>query len=153
MKGHWIQKPKLDTTVMFVHGILSSAEECWKNDNGAYWPDLLAQETELKGLGVYTFTYNTSIFSGNYNLSDVADALKEHLRLDVVLKEGKCLIFVGHSMGGIIARKYIVVRQADLISLNVSIGLFLVASPSLRLRVCQLDNIPCKNPELKKCTS
>jgi len=92
---------------------------------------LLAQETELNGLGVYTFTYNTSIFSGNYNLSDVADALKEHLRLDDVLKEGKCLIFVCHSMGGIVARKYIVDRQADLISLNVSIGLFLVASPSL----------------------
>lgn len=131
MKGQWIQIPQQDITVIFVHGILSSAEKCWKNDNGVYWPELLIQEPGLEGLGIYTFTYNTSIFSGNYHLGDVVDALKEHLRLDDLLKDGKRLIFVCHSMGGIVVRKFIVDRQTDLINLNIQIGLFLVASPSL----------------------
>ncbi|MFW5640274.1 MAG: hypothetical protein ACOC0H_03815 [Thermodesulfobacteriota bacterium] len=48
MKGTWIQKPKGETTVVFVHGILSSGEACWRNRNGAYWPELLKNEN--KGL-------------------------------------------------------------------------------------------------------
>jgi hypothetical protein len=131
MTGQWIQKPQQDTTVIFVHGILSSAEKCWKNSNSAYWPELLKQDKELNGLGIYTFSYNTSVFSGNYCLSDVVDSLKEYLKLDDLLSQEKRLIFVCHSMGGIVVRKFIVDRQAYLIDLNIKIGLFLVASPSL----------------------
>ena len=28
--------------VVFVHGILSDGVRCWKNENGTYWPELLA---------------------------------------------------------------------------------------------------------------
>ena len=131
MKGDWIQKPQQDTTVIFVHGILSSSEECWKNDNGTYWFNLLKEDTKLAGLGIYTFSYNTGIFSGDYSLNDAVDALKARLELDDVLKQNHRLIFVCHSMGGIVVRKYIVERQIDLINLDIQIGLFLVASPSL----------------------
>jgi hypothetical protein len=58
------------------------------------------------------------------------DALKVHMRLDGVL-ESKQLIFVCHSMGGIVVRKYIVERAAELIKAGKEIDLFLVASPSL----------------------
>ena len=118
MKGEWIQKPQQDITVIFVHGILSSAEDCWRHGNGTYWPELLVREEQFEGLGIYTFTYATSIFSGNYHLGDVVDALKEQLRLDNLLGEGQQLIFVCHSMGGIVVRKMIVDRQTDLIELK-----------------------------------
>lgn len=131
MKGQWIQNPQQDTTVVFVHGILSNAENCWTHANGAFWPELLSQEPEFQTLGIYAFTYKTGIFSGNYQLSDAVDCLKEHLRWDQVLKPKHRLIFVCHSMGGIVVRKYIVDRQTDLIDFETAIGLFLVASPSL----------------------
>jgi hypothetical protein len=130
MKGEWIQEPKCDTSVVFVHGILSSGEACWQCKNGVYWPKLLRQEEELEGLGIYVFTYRSDIFSGNYQLGDAVDSLKELLRLDHLL-EGKRIIFVGHSMGGIVVRQYLVVQQTDLIERDVEVGLFLVASPSL----------------------
>jgi hypothetical protein len=42
------------------------------------------------------------------------------------------IIFVCHSMGGIIARRFLVKEQSDLIKRGLNkIGLFLVASPSL----------------------
>jgi alpha-beta hydrolase superfamily lysophospholipase len=63
-------------------------------------------------------------------LGDIVDALKEHMRLDGVLASDR-LIFVCHSMGGIVVRKYIVERQAELIEAGKEIDLFLVASPSL----------------------
>jgi alpha-beta hydrolase superfamily lysophospholipase len=63
-------------------------------------------------------------------LGDIVDALKEHMRLDGVLASNQ-IVFVCHSMGGIVVRKYIVERAAELIGAGTEIDLFLVASPSL----------------------
>jgi hypothetical protein len=131
MHGEWIRRPKdAAASAVFVHGILSSGETCWRHDNGCCWPGLLKNEPELGSLGIYVFTYETGIFSGSYRLSDIVDALKEHMRLDGVLKSNR-LVFVCHSMGGIVVRKYIVERAAELIGAEKKIDLFLVASPSL----------------------
>jgi hypothetical protein len=130
MQGQWIRKPQGKASAVFVHGILSSAETCWLNANGSYWPELLKNEPELERLGIYVFTYQTGIFSGSYRIGDVVDALKEHMRLDGVLKCNQ-LIFVCHSMGGIVVRKFIVERAAELIGAGKEIDLYLVASPSL----------------------
>lgn len=47
MHGEWLRKPTGTTTVVFVHGILSSGEKCWQHANGAYWPELLNHEPDL----------------------------------------------------------------------------------------------------------
>jgi small GTP-binding protein len=131
MQGEWIRRPQgAAASAVFVHGILSSGETCWRNDNGCFWPELLKNEPELGSLGIYVFTYETGIFSGSYRLGDVVDALKEHVRLDGVL-ESKQLIFLCHSMGGIVVRKFIVERAIELIGTGKEIDLFLIASPSL----------------------
>jgi pimeloyl-ACP methyl ester carboxylesterase len=130
MNGEWVRKPSRGTTVVFVHGIISTSEACWRHADGGYWPTLVAEEELLATVGVYVFTYRTDIFSGTYRLSDVVDALKEHARVDGVLDNDR-IIFVCHSMGGIVVRKLLVERQYDFMSSNKVIGLFLIASPSL----------------------
>ncbi len=130
MRGEWLQNPTSNTAVVFVHGILSSGESGWRNANGAYWPTLLQSEKDLHGLGLYVYSYQTDIFSGNYQLGDVVDDLKERMKLDGVLKNRR-ILFVCHSMGGIVVRQYLVTRALDLIEAEAHVGLFLVASPSL----------------------
>ncbi|MFL0587502.1 hypothetical protein ACH0BU_12760 [Sphingomonas olei] len=90
----------------------------------------MARDADLLEVGVYLFTYKTGFFSGTYHLGDAVDALKEHLRLDGVVTAAG-VVFVCHSMGGIVVRKYLVSRTVDLIESDVPIALFLVASPSL----------------------
>jgi pimeloyl-ACP methyl ester carboxylesterase len=116
--------------VVFVHGILSDNEKCWHHKDGAYWPTLIADHAPLSEVGIYEFTYQTGIFAGSYSLGDVVDSLKEALVLDDVLGANR-IIFVAHSMGGIVVRRYIVQRLSDLEERGTEIGLFLVASPSL----------------------
>lgn len=131
MKGTWLNKPsERSVAVIFIHGILSSSSDCWTHPEGIHWPTQLANENEFSKFGIYTFEYKTDFFSGHYSLNDVVDALKEKLALDSV---GDCetLIFVCHSMGGIVARKYIVQNAANLERNDKKIGLFLIASPSL----------------------
>lgn len=136
MQGTWLRRPCTDPpsplgslVVVFVHGILSSGEDCWRGKEGQSWPELLLDDPNLEFAGVYLFTYQTGVFSGSYSISDVADALKEHGRLDGVWACSR-IVFVCHSMGGIVARKFIVDR--GLLELtDRRLGLFLVASPSL----------------------
>ncbi|MFN7985453.1 MAG: FHA domain-containing protein [Vicinamibacterales bacterium] len=127
--SRWIQPPTNGTAIVFVHGVLSDGEVCWRSDT-AYWPDLLKASPELAGTGIYVFSYKTSITSGNYSVSDAVDLLAERLRFDNLLDLSH-LTFVCHSMGGIVARQFLVTRQLMLVQRGIRIGLFLVASPSL----------------------
>src|SRR5436309_3481498 len=102
MKGHWIRKPKGSVAVVFVHGILSSGETCW-GEPGRTWPDLLKAEPDLDPIGLYLYSYQTDMFSGSYRLSDIVDDLTERANLDGIF-DSKQIIFVCHSMGGIIVR-------------------------------------------------
>lgn len=130
MKGQWIQKPSSAPTVVFVHGVLSNGEACWTSKSGAYWPTLVSGETSLANVGVYVFTYETGIFSGTYRVDDAVDSLREHLSLDLP-PEPQSLIFVCHSLGGIVVRKLLVDRASEFAQAAQPIGVFLVASPSL----------------------
>jgi hypothetical protein len=87
-------------------------------------------ERTLSSVGVYAFSYRTDLLSGNYRIGDAADLLHATLDLEDLLKVKK-LIFVCHSLGGIVARRFIVARQIELLEKELHIGLFLVASPSL----------------------
>lgn len=130
MQSKWIREVSgSNLTVIFVHGVLSNGDDCWENkQTGTYWPGLLENEPDFASIGIYVYTYQTDLFSGTYSLSDVVDDLKERLHLDGALNSEN-LVFVCHSMGGIVVRKYLVSRQHDLN--GITVGLYLVASPSL----------------------
>lgn len=133
MKGRWIRKlgeTASPMVVVFVHGILSNGEACWLHQNGTYWPELLSRHEDLREAGIYEFTYHTGFFSGSYDLGNVVDALKECLHLDDVYRARK-IVFVAHSMGGIVVRRYVVQRCDELVERGAELGLFLIASPSL----------------------
>jgi Alpha/beta hydrolase family len=137
MKGEWKRRSENGAAVAFVHGVLSSGETCWQNANGTYWPTLLEDESTVKKVGIYVFTYRTNIFSGTYRLGDVVDALKEHMRVDRVF-DCRTLVFVAHSLGGLVVRKLLVERVTDFSDKHILVGLFLVASPSLGSRYANM---------------
>lgn len=130
MKGEWINDQSSKTNIVWVHGILSKGEKCWSNSNGTYWPQLLSTDTKVRDVGNFVFTYKSNPFSGDYSIADIVDYLKELIRLEGII-ESENIVFVCHSMGGIVVRKYLTDRSFDLIKNNTKIGLYLIASPSL----------------------
>jgi hypothetical protein len=116
--------------VVFVHGILSSGDFAWGEPS---WPELLKQETEFSSIGIYIFTYRTSLGSRTYSIVDVANTLRERLRQEKLLDTRK-IVFVCHSMGGIVVRRFLCANQTELLEKKLKIGLFLIASPSLGAR-------------------
>lgn len=127
--GEWVRHPKGEAAVVFVHGILTKPQNAWGKTK-VYWPDLLCAEPSLSNVGVYVLSYRSDPFSKNYNVGYAVDFLYSNLRLDGVLKL-RSLVFVCHSMGGIVVRQFLVKRQLELVRKKTRIALFLVASPSL----------------------
>ena len=128
--GTWIRKPSNNACVVFIHGFLSDGINCWTNENGTYWPSLLSEEREFEELGIYTVTYHTEYFSGNYSIEDATKACWEYMKLDGVLSSTN-IVFVCHSMGGIVARRlYVKYKNDDLLD-NLNANFFLLASPSI----------------------
>jgi pimeloyl-ACP methyl ester carboxylesterase len=136
---HCVRESASDLIVIFVHGILSSGETAWGHPS---WPELLANDPDLQGqdIGVFVFTYQTSLRSRSYSVADVSDALREHFTLADLWRVGK-VVFVCHSLGGIVVRRFLVANQARLIKLQPTIGLFLVATPSLGSRDANLFSL------------
>jgi hypothetical protein len=129
-QGKWARKTKNRLNVIFIHGI-NSGDDGWRNENGSFWPKLLEDEGELVDIGIYVFSYRTGMNTGSYSLSDIVDSFREYFILDDLISS-VAVIFVCHSMGGIIARRFLVNQYSMLIERELNkIGLFLVASPSL----------------------
>jgi hypothetical protein len=137
MKGEWKRRSENGAAVVFVRGALSSGDASWQNPNGTYWPSLLENEPSMEKIGIYVFTFRMSIFSRANRLGDVVDALKEHIRVDGVFDCHK-LVFVARSIGGLVVRKLLDERVTDFKDKHISVGLFLVASPSLGPRYANI---------------
>lgn len=128
MRESWLQRPQSNTAIVFVHGIFSSSAKCWTHKNGVCWPEMVRTSPTLSHLGVYLFEYKTGAFAGSYGLPDAVDSLKEHWKLDG-LDLLTNVIFVCHSMGGIVTRKFLLDNAVNL--QGKRIGIFLLGSPTL----------------------
>ncbi|MCU1249752.1 MAG: hypothetical protein JWQ49_2781 [Edaphobacter sp.] len=126
MCAKWVEQASGPAAVVFVHGVLSSGDDCWANVNGAYWPNLVA--SSAPELSVYVTTYRTGLDSRTFSVNNASDSLFEELELDGVMQR-RLIVFVCHSMGGLVVRRMLVAKRRHFV--GKQIGLFLVASPSL----------------------
>lgn len=137
MSFRFLHVPKLsaDPVLIFVHGILSSAHGCWLADNGTWWPDVVKHDPAFADCGVATFEYVSAITGTRVSISDAAGSLWEALDSEGLIAPGRLLIFVCHSMGGIVVRKMLVKEQFKIVNAGMHlVGLFLVASPTMGSR-------------------
>ncbi|MNM49178.1 hypothetical protein D3C81_601780 [compost metagenome] len=129
----WHIENESNTVFVFVHGFFSDSRKCWKSTNGVYWPDLLLNDNRFESPSIYMAGFFTDVDSKNYAISDCANEVFDALKLpsfenkDPVLKR-KNLVFVCHSLGGIVVR-YMLENNREAF-LDKNIGLALIASPS-----------------------
>jgi pimeloyl-ACP methyl ester carboxylesterase len=140
--GHnnlWHEDRNSDQVIVFVHGVLSDSHGCWyrkpvDSRSGVYWPSLVRDDRRLRNFSIYLGGYYTSIHSNQYDVSDCAQELFNGLEYRAE-QEGarsvldhKTIVFVCHSMGGIVVRYMLTYRPKKFE--DKCIGLALIASPS-----------------------
>lgn len=129
----WHTKNGNDTVFVFIHGFFSDSTSCWTSYNGAYWPDLVSTDMRLGNPSIYMAGYYTDVDSGAYSVADCAREVVDGLTRPGV--DGTAaplskfnLVFVAHSLGGIVLR-YMLEHNRELFS-DKNVALILIASPS-----------------------
>lgn len=124
--------------IVFVHGLGGSARRtwCWKRDVANFWPQWLPEDLQFAPHRISSFGYNANFKGAATNL-DITDFAKDLLlHLHAILRRDDShagpIIFVAHSMGGLVVKKAYVLGKhhreySDLIA-RVS-GIIFLATP------------------------
>lgn len=102
--------------VIFVHGLAGDARSTWTNSNGTYWPALLATDPEFRSFDIYVFEYDTSFWAPCQSVPDVADALRRFTEDKRIFSRYDRVVFVAHSLGGVIVREFLIRFQSAIAS-------------------------------------
>lgn len=100
-----------DRVIVFVHGVLGDARATWTAANGAYWPALLLGDETFKDFDIYVYDYPSPLFAVSYSIDELADNLRLLLDSASVFDLHREVLFVCHSMGGLIVRAFLLKYQ------------------------------------------
>src|ERR1051325_3926402 len=94
--------------IVFVHGIFGRGTDTWTNaTTHAYFPALVRDDPSFKDADIWVHEFPSPRFGRSYTIDELADHLGRHLQNDNVITNHQEVVFVAHSMGGIIVRDYL----------------------------------------------
>ena len=138
--------PTNDGVIIFVHGIFGDAKSTWLNaQSGMYFPKMVADDKVFKGFDVYSFGYNTPHFTQSLNIDELAENMRLHLEDADVFKYKK-IVFVCHSMGGLVTRAFLIKYREQIASKTKMIYLF--STPSNGSEIASAAKFLSNNPQL-----
>ncbi|MFC4707029.1 esterase/lipase family protein [Paraburkholderia caffeinitolerans] len=141
--------------VVFVHGIFGSTKGTWTNDNGTTFFQLLKADPEVgPKVDVFAFGFESKMFNGGGSLDvrEGANKLKLYLYSEHVL-DYPVVVFVGHSMGGLVVLRYLASNIDRDSSLSGKVPLVvLYASPQEGAQIASIAKLALENPALAHMT-
>lgn len=102
----WVRPPAHDTVVIFMHGLWGDANGTWRSAANTSWPEMLATDDAFKNVDIYVAEYPTQRGRPGLTIPEISTLLRDPLR--EVFETHSRVVFVAHSMGGIIVRDLIV---------------------------------------------
>lgn len=98
--------PCQKAAVVFIHGLMGS-KETWQNGT-SFWPSLLATDPDIGDkVDVYRVDFDSYLFAPGPSIVDVLGELQEQLDSLFETNQYSKIFLVGHSLGGNIARAYL----------------------------------------------
>lgn len=127
-----MRQANAETSIVFVHGILSDGAAAWGSDK-VTWPALLRDDARFGAPSIFVAQYATKLSSGSqWRIHDAAEQLFDRLRVRDEqgrrILDAKNIVFVAHSMGGIVVRDILVSKKSAF--RDKAVGVFLVSSPA-----------------------
>jgi pimeloyl-ACP methyl ester carboxylesterase len=146
----WVRQhaPRVTTAVVFIHGIFGNTLGTWTADGGgsSFFQLLFNDPTVGQYVDVYAFGFTSQMFGGgSFDIQEAADKLQTYVDHDVLQQGYRQIIFVGHSMGGLVILKYLLTHREMLN--RVPLVVF-YATPQTGAQIADVANKIARNPAL-----
>lgn len=139
--------PKRKNVIVFVHGVVGDYQSTWTNEkNGAYWPQLVAKDPNFRDANVYVHRFESPKLETAQDIEELATRLGDFLSRDGVIRDHDQIVFVCHSMGGLITRAFLV--QARLSAKKVPL-IYFFGTPTAGANAASLVNLVSRNPQFR----
>jgi len=141
-----------EKVIVFVHGFGGDGVGTWTNGTtGAYFPDLLRGDSVFDDTDIWVDDYRSAC-TRSYSVDEIADHLHRRLDDDNVIRNHRQIIFVAHSMGGLVVRAYLLKYRDKLPAERVPM-LYFFATPSSGAELANIAKVFCRNgsiPDMAK---
>jgi triacylglycerol esterase/lipase EstA (alpha/beta hydrolase family) len=132
--------------VVFVHGIFGTKNDTWMNHRESF-PTLLATDPSLeKNVDVFFFEYFTPKFSTAASIVGLADQLRGSLDDHGVFEDHQQVVFLSHSMGGLIVRQFLLTKRDRVAKVPM---LYFYATPTNGSELTTIAKQISSNPQLR----
>ncbi|WP_454259097.1 esterase/lipase family protein [Pseudoxanthomonas mexicana] len=134
--------------VVFVHGIFGTTKGTWTNKEGVTFFDLIKKNPDIGSkIDVYAFGYTSDMFKeGSLDIYSAADKLDGFLMADKVW-EYKTVVFVGHSMGGLVTMQLLLNKRQHLSQVPLVV---FYATPQEGSTLASIGEVFLPNPALSQ---
>jgi pimeloyl-ACP methyl ester carboxylesterase len=135
-------------TVVFIHGVMGNATSSWRAPASPGWPRILASDPQIGGTArVISLAYLSGPLGSASGIHEIATRLAARLH-DRVFAGSSKVVFITHSMGGIIARHMLLEMSRQWPEDYGKVrGVFFLATPSGGSEVAKLASWVSSNPQ------
>ena len=145
-QSRYVRRQNADTVIVFVHGIFGGAVGTWTNPgSGAYWPQMIADDAVFQNPDVYVYAYSSPYIGHSYTIDELIENMRLVLSNDEVFQKHKKVVFICHSMGGIVVRGFLKRYQVNAPQVPL---IYFFATPTSGAHITQLAKFLSKNPQL-----
>ncbi len=113
--GYVRHEPGNKRVIVFVNGIFGDAKSTWENGSTRfYWPQAIANDPDFAGTDVYVHSFDSPKLQTAQQITTLADRLGAFLgATDHVLDTHDQVVFLCHSMGGLVTRAFLLGQRVD----------------------------------------
>jgi len=139
--------PKNQTAIVFVHGVLGDYKATWTNDRSKrYWPALLAKDAAFNDANIWVHSFASPKIDVAQKVEELAARLGDYLDADGVISGHSHVVFVAHSMGGLVVRALLIQRR---ISPDRVPLIYFFGTPSAGANTAQIPALVTYNPQFR----
>lgn len=142
------REPANRQVIVFVHGVLGNSADTWTHATAkTYWPTLLTQDKEFDGANIFVVDYPSRKIGASLSIDELAESLRLALESEGVLGHSE-IIFVGHSMGGLITRAFLI-KYRESAAKKVKL-LYFFATPTTGASIASIASLASQNSQFAK---
>lgn len=146
----WVFKntPPAKVALVFVHGIFGDTIDTWKHADGKTMFDLVHEDPKIgPKVDMLAFGYTSNMLrSGSLDIQEAANLLDAHMRDKGVL-DYPAIVFVTHSMGGLVVLRELLTQRAVLPKVK---ALVFFGTPQEGAQISQIAKVVANNPALEQ---